>query len=41
MIFRGTLGTGGTISSLPTAAAGVEGDVYKVITVNSYNSISA
>ena len=41
MIFRGTLGTSGTISSLPTAAAGVEGDVYKVITANTYASTSA
>lgn len=31
MIFKGTVGTGGTITSLPTAAASNEGFTYKVI----------
>ena len=38
MIFKGTLGTGGTITSLPTAAASNEGWTYKVITAGTYNS---
>lgn len=41
MVFKGTLGTGGTATSLPTAAAGVEGDTYKVITAGTYASIAA
>ena len=41
MIFKGTLGTGGTITALPTASATVEGDTYKVITAGTYASISA
>ena len=41
MIFRGTLGTGGTITSLPTAGSTYEGDVYKVITAGTYASQSA
>ena len=41
MIFRGTLGTGGTITSLPTASASVEGDTYKVITAGTYASQAA
>ena len=32
MIFKGTVGTGGTITSLPAAAAANEGFTYKVIT---------
>lgn len=36
MIFRGTLGTGGTITTLPTASATTAGDVYKVITKGTY-----
>ena len=41
MIFRGTLGTGGTITSLPTAAANTVGDVYQVIVAGTYASQSA
>ena len=41
MIFKGTLGTGGTITSLPTAAASNEGHTYKVITAGSYASKEA
>ena len=41
MIFRGTLGTGGTITSLPTASATTEGDVYRVITAGTYASQTA
>lgn len=36
MIFKGSLGTGGTITSLPTAAKGNEGWTYKVITAGTY-----
>ena len=41
MIFKGSLGTGGTITSLPTAAATNEGWTYKVITAGTYASQSA
>lgn len=41
MIFKGTLGTNGTITSLPTAAASNEGYTYKVITAGTYASQSA
>ena len=41
MIFKGTLGTGGTITSLPAAAAANEGFTYKVITAGTYASIAA
>lgn len=36
MIFKGTLGTNGTITSLPTATAANEGYTYKVITTGTY-----
>ena len=36
MIFKGTLGVGGTIQSLPTASASNEGFTYKVITDGTY-----
>lgn len=36
MIFKGTLGTNGTISTLPTASSTNEGWTYKVITANTY-----
>ena len=36
MIFKGTLGTNGTITSLPAAAASNEGYTYKVITDGTY-----
>ena len=36
MVFKGTLGTGGTISSLPEASSTNEGFTYKVITDGRY-----
>lgn len=36
MLFKGTLGTGGTIESLPTASTSNEGYVYLVITDGTY-----
>lgn len=36
MIFKGTLGTGGTITDLPTASSANEGYTYKVITAGTY-----
>ena len=36
MVFKGTLGTGGTISSLPEASSSNEGFTYKVITDGTY-----
>lgn len=41
MIFQGTLGTDGTITTLPAAAAGNTGYTYKVITNGTYQSIAA
>lgn len=41
MVFKGTLGTGGTITALPTASASNEGWVYKVITAGTYASQTA
>lgn len=41
MQFKGTLGTGGTITSLPTAAASNAGFSYKVITDGTYASQAA
>lgn len=41
MIFKGSLGTGGTITTLPTASAENEGFTYKVITAGTYASQSA
>ena len=41
MIFKGSLGTGGTITSLPAAAAGNTGYTYKVITAGTYASQAA
>lgn len=41
MVLKGTLGTGGTITSLPTASASNEGYTYKVITAGTYASQSA
>lgn len=35
MVYRGTLGTGGTITALPTTNI-VQGDTYKVITAGTY-----
>lgn len=41
MIFKGSLGTGGTITTLPTASSANNGYVYKVITDGTYASQSA
>lgn len=41
MIFKGSLGTGGTITSLPTASSSNDGYTYKVITAGTYASQSA
>lgn len=41
MQFKGTLGTGGTITSLPTASSSNAGFSYKVITDGTYASQSA
>ena len=41
MIFKGSLGTGGTITSLPTASSANEGFTYKVITAGTYASQAA
>lgn len=41
MVFKGTLGTNGTITSLPTVAKSNEGHTYKVITAGTYASQSA
>lgn len=41
MIYKGTLGTGGTITALPTASSSNEGFTYKVITDGTYASQSA
>ena len=41
MVFKGTLGTGGTITSLPSATVDTVGDTYKVITAGTYASIAA
>ena len=41
MIYKGTLGTGGTITTLPTASASNVGYTYKVITNGTYASQTA
>lgn len=41
MIFKGTVGTGGTTSTLPTASSANEGWTYKVITDGTYGGTSA
>ncbi len=41
MVFKGTLGTSGTITDLPAAAAANEGFTYKVITAGTYASQAA
>lgn len=41
MIFKGSLGTGGTITTLPAAAKANEGFTYKVITDGTYASKAA
>ena len=41
MIFKGSLGTGGTVTTLPTASSSNKGYTYKVITDGTYASQSA
>ena len=41
MVFKGSLGTGGTITTLPTASSSNKGFTYKVITDGTYASQSA
>jgi phage-related tail fiber protein len=41
MVFKGSLGTGGTITTLPTASSSNEGYTYKVITAGTYASQAA
>ena len=41
MVFKGSLGTGGTITTLPVASASNEGFTYKVITTGTYASQEA
>ena len=41
MLYKGSLGEGGTITALPTASAGNEGFTYKVITPGTYAGQSA
>lgn len=41
MIFKGSLGTGGTITALPSASADNEGYTYKVITPGTYSGQQA
>jgi hypothetical protein len=37
MVFKGSLGTGGTITTLPVDGSAKVGDTYKVITDGTYN----
>ena len=41
MVFKGSLGTGGTITALPVDGTATVGDTYKVITAGTYDSKSA
>lgn len=41
MVFKGSLGTGGTITTLPAASSANEGYTYKVITAGTYASKTA
>jgi len=41
MVFQGSLGTGGTVTTLPTASSSNKGYTYKVITAGTYASQSA
>jgi hypothetical protein len=41
MIFKGTLGIGGTLNELPEASTATIGHTYKVITTGTYGIISA
>ena len=41
MVFKGSLGTGGTITALPVDGSATVGDTYKVITAGTYASKAA
>jgi len=41
MVFKGTVGTGGTVTSLPTDGTAKIGDTYKVITSGTYGGKAA
>lgn len=41
MVYKGTLGTGGTISALPVDGSANIGDTYKVITAGTYAGVQA
>ena len=41
MVFKGSLGTGGTITALPVNGTATIGDTYKVITAGTYASTAA
>lgn len=41
VVFKGTLGTNGTITTLPDASTSTVGDAYKVITAGTYGDITA
>ena len=41
MVFKGSLGTGGTITTLPTDGTAIVGDTYKVIVAGTYASQAA
>lgn len=41
MVFKGTVGTRGTVTALPAAEADTLGDMYKVITAGTYASTAA
>lgn len=41
VVLKGTLGTNGTITNLPTAESSILGDAYKVITAGTYASQAA
>lgn len=41
MIFKGSLGTGGTITTLPAASDANKGFTYKVITAGTYQGVTA
>ena len=41
MIFKGSLGTGGTVTTLPVASEANKGFTYKVITAGTYQGVAA
>ena len=40
MVFKGTLGTGGTVTDIPIASPDNEGHTYKIITAGTYQSVA-